>query len=38
MKEIRLMETDVVKYQDELRTNIQNSQMKEYVEIGNDHL
>lgn len=38
MKEIRLLETDIVKYQDELRTNIQTSQMKEYVAIGNEHL
>ena len=38
MKELRLVEADIVKYQNELRTNIQTRQMKEYVDIGNDQL
>ena len=38
MKEIRFLEADLVKYQDEMRTNIQTAQMKEYVTIGNEHL
>ena len=33
-----MMESDIVVYQNELRTNIQTAQMKEYVTIGNDHL
>lgn len=38
MKEVRLLEVEIVTYQDELRTNIQTAQMKEYVEIGEEHL
>ena len=38
MKEVRLLEIEIVSYQNELRTNIQRSQMKEYVDIGDDML
>ena len=38
MKEVRALEADIVGYQDELRTNIQKQQMKEYVQIGDEHL
>ena len=38
MKEVRALEGDIVGYQDELRTNIQKQQMKEYVQIGDEHL
>ena len=38
MKEVRLLEIEIVGYQNELRTNIQRSQMKEYVDIGDDLL
>ena len=38
MKEVRLLEIEIVSYQNELRTNIQRSQMKEYVDIGDDLL
>jgi len=36
MKEVRLLETEIVTYQNDLRTNIQKTQMKEYVEIGEE--
>lgn len=38
MKEVRLLEAEVVQYQNELRVNIQNTQMREYVEIGEEHM
>ena len=38
MKEVRLLEIEIVGYQNELRTNIQRAQMKEYVDIGDDLL
>lgn len=38
MKEVRLLEIEIVSYQNELRQNIQTTQMKEYVEIGEEHL
>jgi hypothetical protein len=38
MKEVIALEGDIVGYQDELRTNIQKQQMKEYVQIGDEHL
>ena len=38
MKEVRLLEIEIVSYQNELRTNIQRAQMKEYVDIGDDLL
>ena len=38
MKEVRLLETDIVSYQNELRTNIQESQLSEYVSIGGEKL
>ena len=38
MKEVRLLEQEIVTYQNELRLNIQRTQMKEYVEIGDDML
>ncbi len=38
MKEVRLLEAEIVNYQDELRTNIQKAQMKEYVEIGEEQM
>jgi len=34
MKEVRLLELDIVSYQSELWTNIQEKQLKEYIEIG----
>jgi hypothetical protein len=36
MREIRLVEEQIVQYQNELRTNIQQTQMREYVTIGNE--
>jgi hypothetical protein len=38
MREVRLLEGDLNQYQDELRTNIQVSQLKEYIEIGDEKL
>jgi hypothetical protein len=38
MKEVRLLETEIVTYQNELRTNIQRAQMKEYLEIGQEQM
>ena len=38
MKEVRLLEQEIVTHQNELRLNIQRTQMKEYVEIGDDML
>ena len=38
MKEIRLLEAEIVGYQNELRSNIQKTQMREYVEIGEEHM
>ena len=38
MKEVRFLEAEIVTYQDELRSNIQKSQMREYVQIGNEHM
>ncbi len=38
MREVRLLEADIVNYQNELRQNIQQTQMKEYVSIGNEML
>lgn len=38
MKEVRLLEAEIVNYQNELRTNIQRAQMKEYVEIGEEQM
>ena len=38
MKEVRALESEIVIYQNELRTNIQQTQMREYVTIGNDLL
>ena len=38
MKEVRLLESEIVGYQNELRQNIQKAQMKEYVDIGDDLL
>lgn len=38
MKEVRLLEADIVIYQNELRTNIQQWQLKEYIEIGDEKL
>ena len=38
MREVRLLEADIVGYQHELRLNIQQTQMREYVSIGNDML
>ena len=38
MKEIRLLEAEIVGYQNELRSNIQKTQMREYVEIGAEHM
>ncbi len=38
MREVRLLEAEIVEYQDELRQNIQKTQMREYVQIGNEML
>ena len=38
MKEVRLLEAEIVGYQNELRTNIQLTQMIEYKTIGNEHM
>jgi hypothetical protein len=38
MKEVRQLELDIVTYQDELRSNIQNRQLTEYVQIGDEKL
>lgn len=34
MKEVRSLEEDIVKFQDEMRTNIQNNQLHDYIKIG----
>jgi hypothetical protein len=38
MKEVRQLEQDIVTYQDELRVNIQQTQLTEYIDIGQDKL
>ena len=38
MKEARALEEVIVGYQNELRTNIQTTQMSEYVQIGEEHM
>ena len=38
MKEVRLLEAEIVTFQNDLRTNIQNAQMREYVTIGEEHM
>lgn len=38
MREVRLLEVDLCLFQDELRSNIQDVQLKEYVEIGDEKL
>lgn len=38
MREVRLLEKDLNVYQNELRTNIQQNQLKEYVDIGDEKL
>ena len=38
MREVRLLEVDINTFQDELRTNIQHNQLREYVEIGDEKL
>ena len=38
MKEVRLLEAEIVTYQNELRSNIQTTQMREYVTIGEEHM
>ena len=38
MREVRLLELDINTFQDELRTNIQESQLREYVDIGDEKL
>ena len=38
MKEVRLLETEIVAFQNEMRQNIQRSQMREYIEIGQEHM
>lgn len=38
MREVRLLEVDINVYQNELRRNIQEKQLKEYVEIGDEKL
>ena len=38
MREVRLLETDINTYQNELRTHIQEHQLREYIDIGDDQL
>ena len=38
MREVRILETDINEYQDDLRTNIQENQLTEYIEIGDEKL
>jgi hypothetical protein len=38
MREVRQLEQDIVEYQDELRKNIQEKQLTEYVKIGDEKL
>ena len=38
MREVRLLEQEIVTYQNELRTNIQQHQLKDYIEIGEETL
>jgi hypothetical protein len=38
MREVRLLEKDINVYQNELRTNIQSKQLKEYITIGDEKL
>ena len=38
MREIRLLEADICVFQDDLRTNIQENQLREYIEIGDEKL
>jgi hypothetical protein len=38
MREVRLLEVDIGVFQDELRTNIQEHQLREYVDIGDEKL
>ena len=38
MREVRLLETGICQYQDELRSNIQRAQLSEYIEIGDEKL
>ena len=38
MKEVRALELDIVTYQNVLRTNIQSTQMREYITIGDENM
>lgn len=38
MREVRLLEVDIGVFQDELRKNIQENQLREYVDIGDEKL
>jgi len=38
MREVRLLEVDIGVFQDELRKNIQDNQLREYVDIGDEKL
>lgn len=38
MREVRLLEQDLNSYQNELRLNIQENQLREYIEIGDEKL
>lgn len=38
MREVRTLEQDIVNFQNELRRNIQERQLKEYVDIGEEKL
>ena len=38
MKEVRILEKDIVQYQNELRSEIQKRQLDEYIEIGEEKL
>ena len=38
MREVRQLEAGICQYQDDLRSNIQTTQLSEYIEIGNEKL
>ena len=38
MREVRILEIDINHYQNELRLNIQQKQLREYIDIGHEKL
>lgn len=38
MREVRLLEADICHFQDELKSNIQEDQLREYIDIGDEKL